>query len=55
MESIYESVVTTGRRGVASLKESIDVVKHRIKEKERMNKFAERFGKQSGMTKREFR
>lgn len=54
LESFYGSAAA-GRNGLASLKQSLELVKLKIKEKERMNKFAERFGQQACFSKKEFR
>lgn len=44
-----------GRRGVLNLKDSLDIVKRKVVQKERENRFAEKFGGKVGMSSREFR
>jgi len=48
-------VGSLGRRGVESLEDSIDKLRKRWRQKERLNQFAEKFAGQSGMTPKEFR
>lgn len=44
-----------GRRGVESLDATIDKLRKRWREKERLNQFAEKFAGQTGITPKEFR
>jgi hypothetical protein len=37
------------------LNESLEIIKKKIEDKQRQDKFAEKFGKSMGMSKREFR
>jgi len=54
-KTIFKESKSLGRHGIFTLTESIQVVRRTVTEKERANKFAEKFGKVAGMSQREFR
>ena len=55
LDIVYKGQKQFGRRGVLSLKASTDILKQKIKQRERETKFAQKFGQNVGMTSREFR
>ena len=46
---LFEDEYQSGRRGVLNLSRAVEVIKEKIEDKQRMFKFARKFGKESGL------
>jgi hypothetical protein len=55
MDIVYKGSVDFGRRGVMSLNESNKIHQRKLRQRERENKFAQKFAGNVGMSSREFR
>jgi len=52
---IFEKGESAGRNGVQDLKTSLTHIRKNVLERERLNKFAEKYGKMAGMSAKQFR
>lgn len=46
--SLYDDPASQGRKGVLQLSEAVKLTKKKIEDRERFEKFTEKFGKKSG-------
>ena len=46
--SLYDDPSIQGRKGILKLSEAVKITKKKIEDRERFEKFAEKFGKKSG-------